>query len=567
MAAGLADAIRAVVQDKGISEELLMKVIEEFLYAAYKRKFGHADNAVVQFTDDGSEVTLFSQKRIVNEVEDPVTEIPLSEALELDEECEVGDELLIEINPQEFDRVAIQTAKQKARQRIREIQKDTMYSEFSDKVGELVIGYVQRERNGNLFVDLGKAEGILPKRYQSPREAYRMNDRIKALIVDVVKGNTGLQIALSRTHTDLVKRVFELEVPEIYGQTVEIVRIVREAGYRTKIAVASNREDVDPVGACVGLRGVRIQAIVRELEGEKIDILKFDPDPRVLIKNALSPAEVTNVVVLDEARRQALAIVPEDQLSLAIGKQGLNVRLANRLADWNIDVKTMDQFDELDIAAESKRAVSALFRDHDEAPEDEITAISELPGITDEMVRILEANNITMIEEIVGLSDEDLRDLDGMNPDIVTNLSNIIAENVEIVEEEYDYDEADENDEYDDETEPEAEPEDEPEEETTDMATYSAEGDDETDLAEVQGSDDEEEEDDEEVITEIDQLPSMTEAIVAKLNAAGVADLEDLINLDPNNLQEVEGLTEDEAATVRTILTEYVEIVEGDEEE
>ncbi|MFO8043163.1 MAG: NusA N-terminal domain-containing protein, partial [Alkalispirochaeta sp.] len=177
MAAGLADAIRAVVQDKGISEELLMKVIEEFLYAAYKRKFGHADNAVVQFTDDGSEVTLFSQKRIVNEVEDPVTEIPLSEALELDEECEVGDELLIEINPQEFDRVAIQTAKQKARQRIREIQKDTMYSEFSDKVGELVIGYVQRERNGNLFVDLGKAEGILPKRYQSPRESYRPTSR------------------------------------------------------------------------------------------------------------------------------------------------------------------------------------------------------------------------------------------------------------------------------------------------------------------------------------------------------------------------------------------------------
>ncbi len=555
MAAGLADAIRAVVQDKGISEELLMKVIEEFLYAAYKRKFGHADNAVVQFNDDGSEVTLFSQKRIVNDVEDPVTEIPLSEALELDEECEVGDELLIEINPQEFDRVAIQTAKQKARQSIREIQKDTMYSEFIDKVGELVIGYVQRERNGNLFVDLGKAEGILPKRYQSPREAYHTNDRIKALIVDVVKGNTGLQIALSRTHTDLVKRVFELEVPEIYGKTVEIVRIVREAGYRTKIAVASNREDVDPVGACVGLRGVRIQAIVRELEGEKIDILKFDPDPRVLIKNALSPAEVTNVVILDEARRQALAIVPEDQLSLAIGKQGLNVRLANRLADWNIDVKTMDQFDELDIAAESKRAVSALFRDHDEAPEDEITSVSELPGITDEMVRILEANNVTMIEEIVGLSDEDLRNLDGMNPDIVSDLSNIIAENVEIVEEEeddeYDYDE-DEEVEYQDEDE------DEPQVVPAGAETYSTE-----EYEEPEEFEDEEEE----VITEIAQLPSMTEAIVAKLNAAGVADLEDLINLDPDNLQEVEGLTEDEAATIRTILTEYVEIVEGDDEE
>jgi N utilization substance protein A len=300
------------------------------------------------------------------------------------------------------------------------------------------------------------------------------------------------------------------------------------------------------------------------LEGEKIDILKFDPDPRVLIKNALSPAEVTNVVILDEARRQALAIVPEDQLSLAIGKQGLNVRLANRLADWNIDVKTMDQFDELDIAAESKRAVSALFRDHDEEPEDEITSISELPGITDEMVRILEANNITMIEEIVGLSDDDLRNLDGMNPDIVTDLSNIIAENVEIVEEEdYDYDEVEDEvdeDEYDEEEAPEVE--------TADTQAYSAGDDTEEpeDTTDDDAREDDEPEQDEEVITEIEQLPSMTEAIVAKLNAAGVADLEDLINLDPDNLQEVEGLTEDEAATIRTILTEYVEIVEGDEE-
>lgn len=560
MAAGLADAIRAVVQDKGISEELLMHVIEEFLYAAYKRKFGHADNAVVQFSDDGNEVTLFAQKRIVNDLEDPVSEISLDEALELNEECEVGDELLIEINPQEFDRVAIQTAKQKARQRIREIQKDTLYSEFSEKVGELVIGYVQRERNGNLFVDLGKTEGILPKRYQSPREAYRTNDRIKALIVDVVKGNSGLQVALSRTHTDLVKRIFELEVPEIYGKTVEIVRIVREAGYRTKIAVASNREDVDPVGACVGLRGVRIQAIVRELEGEKIDILKYDPDPRVLIKNALSPAEVTNVVIVDEARRQALAIVPEDQLSLAIGKQGLNVRLANRLADWNIDVKTMDQFDEMDIAVESKRAVSALFGDHEE-PEDEITSIRELPGITDEMVRILENDNITMIEEIVGLSDDDIRGLEGMTEEMADTLIQIISENVEIVEEqdgeyeEYDeeYDEYEESDEEDEADEADA----------ADVGTES------TDVEEPEAADedDADEDVDEEVVTEIDQLPGMTEAIVEKLRAADVGDLEDLINLDPDNLDAIEGLTADEASTIRTILTEYVEIVEDDEDQ
>lgn len=547
MATGLADAIRAVVSDKGISEELLVGVIEDFLIAAYKRKFGHDENAVVQFSDDGSEVTLYAQKKIVPEVDDEVTEISLEEALELNDECEVGDELLIEINPQEFDRVSIQTAKQRARQRIREIQKDTLYSEFIDKVGELVIGYVQRERNGNVFIDLGKAEGIMPKRYQSPREVYRPNDRIKALIVDVAKGGTGLQIALSRTHTDLVKRIFEIEVPEIYGKTVEIVRIVREAGYRTKIAVSSNREDVDPVGACVGMRGVRIQAIVRELEGEKIDILKYDADPRILIKNALSPAEVSNVVILDEPRRQALAIVPEDQLSLAIGKQGLNVRLANRLADWNIDVKTMEQFGELDLAAESKRAVSMLFGDNEE-PEDEISAVAELPGITPEIAKVLEQNGITLIEEVVGLPPDELKTLEGMNEEMASTLAEIIADNVEIVEQDNDYDE-----EYE-ETDGDS-----IEDESVDAVTGQT-GDEE---------DDEDDEDDEEgeVIDSIAELPGMNPAIEEKLRAAGIEDLEQLISLDIGGIADIEGLTPDEADTIRTILTEFVEIVEPDEEE
>lgn len=544
MSAGLADAIRAVVADKGISEDLLVKVIEEFLMAAYKRKFGQDDNAVVQFSDEGNEVTLYARKTIVedDDLDDPDLEMPLSEALVLNEECEIGDELLIEINPQEFDRVSIQTAKQKARQRIREIQKDTLYSEFIDKVGELVIGYVQRERNGNVFIDLGKAEGILPKRYQSPREVYRANDRIKALIVDVNKGTSGLQIALSRTHTDLVKRIFEIEVPEIYGKTVEIVRIVREPGYRTKIAVASSREDVDPVGACVGLRGVRIQAIVRELEGEKIDILKFDPDPRVLIKNALSPAEVSNVVILDEPRRQALAIVPEDQLSLAIGKQGLNVRLANRLADWNIDVKTMEQFDEMDLAAESKRAVSALFRDPDDY-EDEITAIKELPGVTQPMVAVLEENNITLIEDVISLSDDELRELPGMQAEMAEELIGIIAENVEVVEQEgsdgLQYVPEEDNQPYEDDAEEYAEEE----------------------------SLEEYDEEDEEEVTDISELPGMNENLIAKLATAGVDDLEAFISLDPDTVDELRGLTEEEVAAVRTILTDVVEIVETDDDE
>ena len=435
MASDLANAVRALVHDRGISEELVRKTIEEFLIAAYKRKYGSAENAVVRFSEEGDEVTIYAQKSIVQEVEDPVTEISLDEALELNDECEIGDELLLEINPKEFDRVSVQSAKQKAKQTLREIQKDTLYSEFKDKVGEMIIGYYQRERNGNIFVDLGKIEGILPKKYQSPREIYRPNDRIKALIYEVNKTPSGLQIVLSRTHTDFVKRIFELEVPEVYDQTVEIFKIVREPGYRTKLAVYSNREDVDPVGACVGMKGVRIQAIVREMEGEKIDILKYDPAPKVFIKNALSPAEVDTVIILDESKRQALAVVSENQLSLAIGKQGLNVRLGNRLVDWNIDVKTEAQFEEMDISAETKKAVSALFSDNPESDE-EITKIGELPGISERIAGILSERGIELIESLLALDSDELAAIEGLTEQDIQNINSIISENVEIVEEE-----------------------------------------------------------------------------------------------------------------------------------
>ena len=435
MASGIGDAIRQLVQDRGISEDLVEKTVEELLLAAYKHRFGTSDNAVVRFSDDGDDVFIFARKRIVDEVDDPVEEISLEEAVEYNEQSEIGDELLIEINPRDFDRVSVQSAKQKAKQTLREIQKDTLYSEYIDKVGEMIIGYYQRERNGNIFVDLGKTEGILPKRYQSPREVYRPNDRIKAMIYEVNKTQSGLQIVLTRTHTDFVKRIFELEVPEVYDKTVEIFKIVREPGYRTKLAVFSNREDVDPVGACVGMKGVRIQSIVRELEGEKIDILKYEPDPQDFIKNALSPAEVRTVVILDEAKRQALAVVDEGQLSLAIGKQGLNVRLANRLVDWNIDVKTEEQFAEMDIAVDTKRAVSALFGDIEEE-EEEITKISELPGISDRIVGVLKENDIELIETLLSMSSEDLTKLEGLGEEDAKMIQSIIDENVEVIEEE-----------------------------------------------------------------------------------------------------------------------------------
>jgi N utilization substance protein A len=429
----MSDAIKQLIQERGISEDLVRKTIEESLLAAYKNKYGSMDNAVVRFSDDGNEVTVFSRKKIVEDVEDPVREITLSDAVEFNEESEIGDELLIEVSPKEFDRSAVQSAKQKTKQTLREIQRNTLYSEFKEKVGEMIIGYYQRERNGNIFVDLGKTEGILPKKFQSPREIYHPSDRIRALIYEVSKSPAGLQIVLTRTHADFVKRTFELEVPELYDRTIEIFKLVREPGYRTKMAVYSNREDVDPVGACVGLKGVRIQAVVRELEGEKIDVLRYDPDSRMFIKNALLPAEVKQVIVVDEAKKSALAIVADNQFSLAIGKQGLNVRLANRLVDWNIDVKTEQQFAEMDLSAETKRAVSALFGD---AEEEEIVKISELPDIPENIVEILKNNNIEMIEDLVSLSKEEIAGLEGIGEEDAALISKIIDESVEIVEEE-----------------------------------------------------------------------------------------------------------------------------------
>ena len=433
MATGLGEAIRNLVSDRGISEELIMKTIEEFLLAAYKRKFGTTDNAVVQFDEFGEEVTLYAKKIIVDDVDDEVCEISLEDALRLNDDCELGDELLIEIDPKEFDRIAVQSAKQKAKQTLREIQKDTLYSEFKGKEGEMVIGYYQREKNGDIFIDLGKTEGILPKRFQSPREIYRQNDRIKCLIYGVEKSNTGLRILLSRTHTDFVKKLFELEVPEVYDHTVEIYKIVREPGYRTKIAVYATRDDVDPVGACVGLKGIRIQTIVRELEGEKIDVLKYESDPSVFIRNALSPAEVKQVYLLDEAKHSALAIVAENQLSLAIGKQGLNVRLANRLADWNVDVKTEEQFLQMDIAVESKRELEALFSDDE--PIEEINTISDLPNLDDRVVNILEEQNVVSIEDFINMSDEDLESIPGITKNDIEKINDIMNEYVDIVEE------------------------------------------------------------------------------------------------------------------------------------
>lgn len=441
MSMEMADAIRQLTQEKGYTEEQVLSIIENMLKKAYQKTFGEkADNAIVKFSEDNSTVEIYARKVVVDGVYDPVTEIELEEAKELTDEVEVGDEIDILIDPKtDFNRKAIHTGKQTANQSLAEIKKDALYAEFKDKVGGIIVGYYQRERNGNIYVDLGKIEGVLPVKHQSPRETYRKGDRIKALVVDCQKPKTGtgLKLVLSRTDPDFVRSIIELEVPEVYDKTVEIFNIVREPGYRTKIAVYSHKDDIDPVGACVGLKGVRIQSVIRELEGEKIDILKYDPDPRVFIKNALSPAEVMDVYILDEDKKQALAIVNDSQFSLAIGKQGLNVRLANRLANWNIDVKTEDQCEELDsIIAASRRAAEELFN-NDSEYEDAIM-IDGLPGIDERVVEILKANNIEDVETFIdAYNNEELSNIADLTEEDLKKVYSIIEENVEFVDEDY----------------------------------------------------------------------------------------------------------------------------------
>ncbi len=465
MATDIGDAIRSMVAEKNISEELVISTIEDILRAAYKRKFGTEENAVIQFSEDFTSVELASKRQIVDDDNwyNEVTEIPLSEAQEIHPECEIGDELLIPVDLKEFDRISVQSAKQRAHQSFRDIQKDTLYSEFKAKEGQLIIGYYRRQApNGDIYVDLGSTEGILPRRNQSSRESYGNNDKIKCYVDSVEKAERGLRVILSRTSAELIKKLFEVEVPEIAQNQIDIIKIVREAGYRTKVAVASRNDDIDPVGACVGLKGNRIQTIMSEIEGEKIDILRYDTDPVNYIRNALSPAQVKDVVILDKNIYHAVAIVEDSQLSLAIGKQGLNVRLANKLVDWMIDVKTQAQFDELDIAKEARSRAESIFSEQEQyfeepagetaaaaytepvqsqaeesfVDEDEID-LSELP-LDELLLKKLHFHDVYSVEEFINLTDEELTSFNDLSEEEIIAIKDTINEYVDIVEDEED---------------------------------------------------------------------------------------------------------------------------------
>lgn len=353
-------ALDEVEKEKGISKDYLVEAIEEALVKAYKQNYDaeeNADNVKVTIDKITGEIHVYSAREVVPEFPVPELEISLEEAQKIDKNYNVGDIVNIEVKPKDFGRIAAQKAKQVVVQKIREAEKEMVYTEFNDKKGEIVTGLIQKADGKLVVLDLGKLEGVMPLKEQIPTEVYKVNDKIRGYVLQVEKGLKGTpQVIVSRSHPDFVRKLFEFEIPEIYEGLIEIKSVSRDPGSRSKVAVYSRDENIDPVGSCVGQKGVRIQNIINELNGEKIDVIEWNEDPAIYIAAALLPAQVMAVDVREE-EKFAQVIVPDDQLSLAIGKAGQNARLAARLTDWKIDIKSESQIREILLAEQEDEEI------------------------------------------------------------------------------------------------------------------------------------------------------------------------------------------------------------------
>ncbi len=340
-------ALDSIEKERGIDKEILFEAIEVALMSAYKRNFNNVTNAKAEINRDTGEMKVFRSYDVVEEVNNPQTEMNIEEARNYDPEINLEEVLEIEVTPKDFGRIAAQTAKQVVIQRIREAEREIVYEEYVDRVTEVVTGVVQRFEQKNIFIDLGRTEAILPPEEQIPYERPKQGERIKVYILDVQKTTKGPQIIVSRAHPGLMKRLFEMEVPEIYDGIIEVKGTVREPGHRSKIAVISTNKDVDSVGSLVGPKGTRVQSVTNELRGEKIDIIQWSENPEEFIKNSLSPARVSSVNI-DHENNHAQVIVPDNQLSLAIGREGQNARLAAKISGWKIDIISESQVEEFE---------------------------------------------------------------------------------------------------------------------------------------------------------------------------------------------------------------------------
>ncbi|NLV91172.1 MAG: transcription termination/antitermination protein NusA [Firmicutes bacterium] len=410
----LVGALEELEKERGISKDILLEAIEFAIVSAYKRDYGaNGQNVSVSIDERTGNIKVYAYKRVVETVENRAEEISLEDARDIDPSLELDDSVEVEVTPRDFGRIAAQTAKQVVIQRIREAERALVYEEYSNRVGDIVTGVVSRREHRNVMVELGKVEAVLPPGDQMPGDDYSPGTRLKLYIVDVKEHTKGPQVIISRTHPMLLARLFELEVPEIYSGVVEIMGVAREAGVRSKISVMSHSENVDPVGACVGPRGVRVQAVVKELKGEKVDIIAYSDNPEEYVANALSPARVNRVIV-DEEGKSARVVVPDNQLSLSIGKEGQNARLAARLTGWRIDIKSEEQMAQIIAEEAFQRAVP---EEEDEEPvaagsdaqweaTEEEAVEAESPAVEDsweevgEKVREPETEDIDDVEEI-----------------------------------------------------------------------------------------------------------------------------------------------------------------------
>ncbi|MBW1729958.1 MAG: transcription termination/antitermination protein NusA [Deltaproteobacteria bacterium] len=401
MISDLKRMIDQVSREKGLEQEVLIKALEEAVKTAARKKFGADRDLEVSFNPELGEVEVFEFKEVVEKVTDDRLQVSLVEARKLDPECEIGDSLGMKMETSTFGRIAAQSAKQVIMQRLKEAERDIVYDDFKDRKGEIINGIVQRFDKGSIIVNLGRTEAELPPREQIPRESYRQGDRIRAYILDVKQYSRGPQIILSRTHPNFLSALFENEVPEISEGIVKIMQVAREPGSRSKIAVYSKDPDVDPVGACVGMKGSRVQAVVQELRGEKIDIVTWDPDPAKFICNALAPAEIIRVIV-DEENHSMEVVVPDDQLSLAIGKRGQNVRLASRLTGWGLDVISETNYNKalkegyqslLDLEGVGEKLASELYQEGFRSAQDlsqaDVEELLSIEGMTEDKARVL----------------------------------------------------------------------------------------------------------------------------------------------------------------------------------
>jgi len=418
MNTGVLEALRRIAREKQLDGILLTEALEAGLLSAARKKYGPAAEIEV-IVDDGSDaIGVYLVKTVVDTPEDDILEIDIEEALEIDNTYEIGDVVRVEVPFDEFGRNAIQAAKQIVVQRVREAEREQIYGDYQDRIGEIITGDVQQIERGGIVVNLGRTEALLPAREQIRRERYRQGDRIRAYLLSVEKTTKGPQIILSRTHPNFLKKLFRLEVPEIYDSVVEIMTIAREAGGRSKVAVVSHDERVDPVGACVGVKGSRIQTIVRELAGEKIDIVPWSPDPSVLVSRALNPAKVSKAVV-NEAEHSVKVIVPDDQLSLAIGKGGQNARLAAKLTGWKIDiVGETEHSRELEIDLNQR------------------VEVSELPGVGAKLAESLMEGGYRLVQDLDGVSTEDILRVPGVGQKTAEKISIAVAAVLEVLEEE-----------------------------------------------------------------------------------------------------------------------------------